>query len=75
MFIFTFRDQTTPEVYQWTGKNEQFVYIEMDKGIGIGMGFKYGIFIKNDLDKGSSSSTFTFGNTEILSKKEDFFIN
>jgi len=32
-------------------------------GIGIGMGFKYGIFIKNDLDKGSSSSTNTFGNT------------
>ena len=44
-------------------------------GIGIGMGFKYGIYIKNDLDKGSSSSTKTFGNPEKLSKKEDFFID
>lgn len=38
------------------------------------MGFKYGIWIKNDFDKGSTCSTHTFGNTEILSKKEDFYI-
>ncbi len=44
-------------------------------GIGIGMGFKYGIFLKNDLDRGSSSSTLTFGNKEMLSLKEDFYID
>lgn len=47
---------------------------DRDTGIGIGMGFKYGIWIKNDFDKGSTSSTATFGNTGILSKKEDFFV-
>lgn len=31
-------------------------------GVGIGMGFRYGIFIKHDLDKGSTSNTYTFGN-------------
>jgi hypothetical protein len=44
-------------------------------GIGIGMGFKYGIFVKNDLDKGSTAKTSTFGNPDILSKKEDFYID
>ena len=44
-------------------------------GIGIGMGFKYGIFIKNDFDRGSTANTTTFGNQEILSKKEDFYID
>jgi hypothetical protein len=39
------------------------------------MGFKYGIFIKSDLDKGSCSSTLTFGNNEMLSKKEDFLVD
>ena len=48
--------------------------MDRENGIGIGMGFKYGIWIKNDFDKGSTCSTITFGNTEILSKKEDFFI-
>lgn len=53
----------------WTGSNEFFVYCEKEVGVGIGMGFKYGIFIKNDLDKGSSAHTITFGNKTILSKK------
>ena len=39
------------------------------------MGFKYGIFLKNDLDRGSTGTTATFGNKEILSKKEDFYIS
>jgi hypothetical protein len=38
-------------------------------GIGIGMGFKYGIFLKNDLDRGSTAQTNTFGNPSLLSKK------
>jgi hypothetical protein len=38
------------------------------------MGVKYGLFLKNTLDKGSSSQSYTFGNTESLSKKEDFII-
>ena len=38
------------------------------------MGVKYGLFIKNTMDKGSSSATFTFGNAEGLSKKEDFTV-
>lgn len=62
MFIFTFKDSPVPEVYNWTGSNEFFVYVEKDMGIGIGMGFKYGIFIKNDLDSGSTGTTVTFGN-------------
>jgi hypothetical protein len=33
------------------------------------MGVKYGLFLKNTMDKGSSSSTLTFGNDESLSKK------
>jgi hypothetical protein len=73
MFIFTFREENKkPEIYQWTGKNETYVCVGKDMGIGIGMGFTYGILIKSDLDRGSSSSTATFGNTEMLSKKEDF---
>lgn len=49
MFIFTFRgDSTQPEVYQWTTKNDFFVYLEKDQGIGIGMGVKYGIFINRN---------------------------
>jgi hypothetical protein len=35
---------------------------------------KYGLFIRNTMDKGSSSATFTFGNSEGLSKKEDFTV-
>jgi len=27
------------------------------------MGVKYGLFVRNTMDKGSSSGTFTFGNT------------
>jgi hypothetical protein len=52
-----------PTVYKWTTKNEFFVYIEKDSGIGIGMGLKYGLFLRNTLDKGSSAPTITFGNT------------
>lgn len=70
MFIFTFRgDSTQPEVYQWTTKNDFFVYLEKDQGIGIGMGVKYGIFINRNFQKGSSAPTNTFGNKEILSAK------
>ena len=39
------------------------MYCEKGMGLGIGMGFKYGIFMKHDMDKGSSCSTYTFGNT------------
>jgi hypothetical protein len=64
MFIFTFKnDMDFPEVYKWTTKNEFFVYVEKDSGIGIGMGVKYGLFLKNTIDKGSSAASFTFGNT------------
>ncbi len=70
MFLFTFRDDSeVPNTYKWTGKNEFFVYTEKDSGIGIGMGVKYGIFVKNTMDKGSSAATLTFGNSESLSKK------
>lgn len=63
MFIFTFRGESTkPEIYEWTTKNEFFVYIEKDQGVGIGMGLKYGLFMKNTLDKGSSAASDTFGN-------------
>jgi hypothetical protein len=51
------------------------VYIEKDQGIGIGMGFKYGLFVRNTLDKGSSARTDTFGNPDMLSKKEDFLVD
>ena len=69
MFIFTFRESAKPEIYMWTGNNEYFVLCQKQLGVGIGMGFKHGIFIKNDLDKGSSSYTHTFGNKTMLSKK------
>lgn len=49
--------------------------LEKDVGIGIGMGIKYGIFVDRTFDKGSSASTFTFGNPDMLSKKEDFLID
>lgn len=63
MFLFTFKNQSeVPDCYKWTGKNEFFVYIEKDSGIGIGMGMKYGLFVKNTMDKGSSAPTVTFGN-------------
>lgn len=58
-----------PDCYKWTTKNEFFVYIDKDSGIGIGMGVKYGLFLRSTLDKGSSAQSFTFGNTESLSKK------
>ena len=38
------------------------------------MGFKYGIFLKNDLTKGSTAPTSTFGNKQRFSKKEDFMV-
>ncbi len=38
------------------------------------MGVKYGLFIRCTMDKGSSAATFTFGNKESLSKKEDFIV-
>jgi hypothetical protein len=50
MFIFTYRnDSHEPEIYHWTGKNDFFVYLEKEQGIGIGMGVKYGIFINRNL--------------------------
>jgi hypothetical protein len=70
MFIFSFKDNSeTPEIYHWTSKNEFFVYIDKESGIGIGMGLKYALFLRNTLDKGSSASSFTFGNETKLSKK------
>ncbi len=39
------------------------------------MGLNYGIFVRNTLDKGSSSRTSTFGNPDMLSKKEDFLVD
>lgn len=63
-----------PDIFKWTGKNEFFVYVEKDLGIGIGMGVKYGLFLRSTLDKGSSAQSYTFGNSESLSKKEDFTI-
>ena len=39
------------------------------------MGMKYGIFVQRNFEKGSSASTNTFGNTDMLSKKEDFLID
>lgn len=75
MFLFTFKDDSeVPDTYKWTTKNQFFVYIDKESGIGIGMGVKYGLFVRNTMDKGSSSATYTFGNTESLSKKEDFTV-
>jgi hypothetical protein len=76
MFIFTFRhDSNQPDVYQWTTKNDFFVFLDTDQGIGIGMGIKYGIFVNRNLEKGCSASTITFGNKYPLSVKEDFQID
>lgn len=54
-------------MYNWTTKNDFFVYLDKDQGLGIGMGLKYGILMNRNLDKGSSAPTKTFGNTERLS--------
>lgn len=63
MFIFTFKgDCKVPEIYFWTTKNDFFVYLEKDQGIGIGMGIRYGLFMNRNLEKGSSAPTNTFGN-------------
>lgn len=51
----------------WTTKNDFFVYLEKQQGLGIGMGIKYGIFMNRNLEKGSSAATKTFGNTQPLS--------
>ena len=75
MFIFTFKDGNVPELYQWTTKNEFFVYLDKEQGLGIGMGISYAIFVKRTMDRGSSASTITFGNKEPLSKKEDFDVD
>ena len=75
MFIFSFKDSHVPEVYQWTGANNSFVFIDKEMGVGIGMGFKYGIYVKNDMDSGSTARTDTFGNKCMLSKKEEFYID
>ena len=75
MFVFTFRDGDSPEVFEWTTKNEFFVYLNKEQGLGIGMGASYAIYIKKTMDIGSSARTFTFGNKEPLSSKEDFEID
>lgn len=77
MFIFNFEGESTkPKVYQWTTKNDFFVYVEKEQGlIGIGMGVKYGIFINKNFEKGCSAATNTFGNKGPLSVKEDFDID
>lgn len=49
--------------------------LELAKGIGIGMGVQYGIFINRNFEKGTSAPTFTFGNKEPLSVKENFLID
>jgi hypothetical protein len=69
MFIWKYViEEKKFEAYGWTQKNSFFCFIDSD-GIGIGMGSRYGIFIKNTLDKGHSGATDTFGNTEKLSVK------
>ena len=69
MFVFTFRDGDKPEIFEWTTKNEFFVYLNKDHGLGIGMGTSYAIYFKKTMDIGSSSRTLTFGNKEPLSLK------
>lgn len=49
------------------------MFIE-SSGMSIGMGSKYGIYIDSNLEKGFSSPTDTFGNTEPLSLRPDFII-
>lgn len=67
MFIWSYDDESKKvSVYKWTTKNQFFVFID-SSGMSIGMGSKYGIYIDSNLEKGFSSPTDTFGNTEPLS--------
>ena len=71
MFIWRYDPDTKKvDVYEWTRESDFFVFADSN-GFGIGMGFKYGIYVNKTLERGSSSETKTFGNP-MLSRKEDF---
>lgn len=73
MFIFSFNCLTRKiQAYPWTAVNNFFVFIDTSKGIGIGMGKEYGIFLDKTLSKGSSAPCDTFGNKASLSFQKDF---
>jgi hypothetical protein len=56
----------------WTGIDDQFQWAnEHSLGLGGGIKGRFGIYLKDNFYKGSSSRTSTFDN-EILSNDEDF---
>ena len=71
-FLFTFKKSNDLTVFRWTGMDDQFQWAN-DQSIGIGGGIRgrFGLFIKDNLYKGSSSKTSTFDN-EVLSTEPDF---
>ena len=71
-FLFTFKNGRDPTVFRWTGVDDQFQWAN-DSSIGLGGGNRgrFGLFLKDNFYKGSSSKTSTFEN-EVLSKDADF---
>ena len=60
------------QAFPSTGKNNDYIFSDHE-GIAIGCGDKYGVFIKNELVDGFSTSCATFDNI-ILSNESDFDI-
>jgi len=70
--LFTFKNTNNLHAFKWTGISDQFQWSnDSFIGMGGGSGGRFGIYIQNDMYKGSSSKTTTFDN-EILSFSGDF---
>eukprot|EP01016_Furgasonia_blochmanni_P039253 TRINITY_DN4855_c0_g2_i1.p1 TRINITY_DN4855_c0_g2~~TRINITY_DN4855_c0_g2_i1.p1 ORF type:complete len:602 (+),score=71.32 TRINITY_DN4855_c0_g2_i1:99-1904(+) len=72
-YLFTFFDEGELQSFYSTNQNFFYQYMGND-GFGMGVGERnYGLFINNELTKGSSDMSITFGNP-VLSKNSDFEI-
>ena len=69
-FLFSFRKGKKINSFTWTGKNYEFQFADSE-GLALGMGEKYGLYVKGDLLKGSSYLCETFDN-EVLSEENEF---
>jgi len=78
-FVFRFPadedkdDDGTIEVFPWTGRNEHFMYADLN-GFGMGSGGSFAFWLQADFLKGMSTACDTFGNDQPLSAEPEFIV-